>query len=54
MEDRGGTAWEVEIDGQIIEDPHPVVLTFGGDAEGTNFADALEVAAVLLRQGWSR
>jgi hypothetical protein len=52
LEDLGGTAWEVEVDGHTIENPTSVTLTFGGDAEGTNCVKALEVAALLLRQDW--
>lgn len=53
FENLGGTAWEVEVDGQVVADhPDRVVLRFGGDAEGHNLVQALEYAALRLRQSW--
>lgn len=50
FKDQGGTAWSLTVDGQTVEGPTEVRLSFGGDAELSNLADALEWMALILRQ----
>jgi len=51
FEDRGGTAWEVRVDGSpLIRNPIKVEFVFGGDTELENLIGSLQFAADSLRE----
>jgi len=49
LENEGGCAWDVEVDGKKIENPKRITIVMYGDDEAERFVEALEFAVKVLR-----
>ena len=49
LENEGGCAWDVEVDGKKIENPKRITIVMHGDDEAERLVEALEFVVKVLR-----